>query len=103
SALRQPNTGLLVVGFGFNDEHITQPILAAFRSNVSLKAAVVSKTIREEADSPTGRLIGLANAGDRRVLLAKATFEELVPMLPDLIGPTESELHAERLRAAGVK
>jgi hypothetical protein len=103
SSLRQPNTGLLVAGFGFNDEHITQPILAAFRSNVSLKAAIVSRSIREDPDSATGRLLGLVNAGDRRVLLAKATFEELVPMLPDLIGPTESELHAARLRTAGVQ
>ena len=40
-ALREPNTGLLVVGVGLNDNHISQPVASAIRSNVSLKAMLV--------------------------------------------------------------
>ncbi|NOU22973.1 MAG: SIR2 family protein, partial [Methyloglobulus sp.] len=41
SALREQNTGLLVIGFGFNDKHIAEPILSAIRSNLGLKVVVV--------------------------------------------------------------
>jgi hypothetical protein len=31
-ALREPNTALLTFGFGFADDHLTQPIRAAVES-----------------------------------------------------------------------
>lgn len=44
-ALRQPNCGLLVLGFGFNDPHIWQPVMSAVRSNVSLKVVAVDPVL----------------------------------------------------------
>ena len=35
--LRQPNSCLLVAGFGFNDDHLSEPIFSAIQSNPSLK------------------------------------------------------------------
>ncbi|MBA4503221.1 SIR2 family protein [Marinobacterium marinum] len=35
--LRQSNSCLLVAGFGFNDDHLSEPILSAIQSNPSLK------------------------------------------------------------------
>ncbi|MGT2455472.1 SIR2 family protein [Cupriavidus basilensis] len=35
--LRQPNTCLTVSGFGFNDDHLSEPIFSAIQSNPSLK------------------------------------------------------------------
>jgi hypothetical protein len=35
TAVREPDTGLLVVGFGFNDNHLAEPIMSAIRSNTS--------------------------------------------------------------------
>ncbi len=40
AAIRQPETALLIVGFGFNDNHIAEPILSAIRSNLNLKVVV---------------------------------------------------------------
>ncbi len=98
SALRQPDTGLLVIGFGFRDAHITQPILSAIRSNVGIRAVVVSREIEESPGTATGILSNLIGAGDRRITLVRGLFEELVQLLPDLAGPTETELLAARLR-----
>lgn len=103
SALRQPNTGLLVVGFGFRDIHVTQPILASVRSNVALKAAIVNRSIEPRAGEPLAKLEALVQSGDTRLLLAKGTFEELVPLLPDLVGQSEADRHYERTQAAGVQ
>ncbi len=38
--LRQPNICLLVAGFGFNDDHLSEPILSAIQSNPSLKLII---------------------------------------------------------------
>lgn len=40
AALREPDTALLVSGFGFNDDHISGPIMSAVESNMSLRLVV---------------------------------------------------------------
>src|SRR4029077_19894449 len=42
SALREPNTCLIVTGFGFNDDHLAEPILAAVRTNPHLRLIIVN-------------------------------------------------------------
>lgn len=95
--LRQENTGLLVIGFGFNDLHIAEPILSAIRSNISLNAVIVDPNVEASANSSIREIRSLIAAGDLRVHLLNATFEELVPALPDLVAPTEEERHWSRL------
>jgi hypothetical protein len=98
-ALRQPNTGLLVVGFGFNDDHIAQPVLAAIRSNVALRALVVSPSISSESqkNSHLEAISRLILSGDDRLALLECSFEELVTTMPDLVAVTEEEEHRRRL------
>lgn len=98
SALRRPNTALLVIGFGFKDKHLSEPILAAVRSNVGLQVAVVDPAI-ESSDTPAFvQLRSLVSRGDARISLIAAKFEEFVPHVPDLVAVTEEERHIERLR-----
>jgi hypothetical protein len=101
-ALRQPNTGVLVIGFGFNDEHVSQPLLSAIRSHVGLKAAIVGPALEQEtANSPHLRTISeLIKGGDDRLALIETSFETLVPTIPDLVAATEDEEHWRRLRRA---
>jgi hypothetical protein len=96
-SLRQPNTGLLVVGFGFNDNHITQPILSAIGSNVGLKAVVVDPAIKDSKNEAIQTIRSLIQNGDWRLAQIAAGFEELVPFLPDLVVQTEEEQHRQRL------
>lgn len=41
AAVREPNTCVLVAGFGFNDDHLSEPLLAAAKSNPHLRLVVV--------------------------------------------------------------
>jgi hypothetical protein len=104
-ALRQPNTGLLVVGFGFADRHLTGPIIAALRSNVSLKAMVVTPDLETRTQDANAKdefrqLRLLSDAGDPRLGLLNGTFESLVTLIPDLVADTEEQQLLRRLRAA---
>jgi hypothetical protein len=96
-ALREPNTALLVCGFGFNDQHVAEPILAAARSNVSLRIAIVDPAA-DNIGGAAAELRDWVNAGDTRLGFMQGRFEELVPLLPDVIARSEQEVHEERVR-----
>jgi SIR2-like domain len=101
-ALRRPNTALLVVGFGFNDHHLNEPILNAVRSNIGLRIAVVGPHLETSQNRVTLEFQRLIAAGDARLTMLNMTFEELVPRLPDLVPVSEAERHDARFeRPAG--
>lgn len=112
-ALREPDTGVMVVGFGFNDSHLAEPIMSAIQSNLALKVVVVSPGLAPQGPngehSPgecgtnkyLGRLRDLVSAGDARVTLLNCGFEQMVPMVPDLVAETDLEQHVARLRSIG--
>lgn len=101
TALRQPNTGFLIIGCGFADAHITQPILAAINGNVGLRVMVIDPASKGSKKPGLVQMESLIKQGDWRLTLAAATFEELVADLPDLIAQTEEEQHRARLLGAG--
>lgn len=96
SALRQPKTALLVIGFGFNDKHLTQPVLSAIRSNVGLRITVVDPALPTSQNQAIARLTDLVAHGDARISLVAAKFEDFVPLLPDLVAVSEEEQHEAR-------
>lgn len=113
AAVREPDTGLLIVGFGFNDNHLAEPIMSAVRSNLSLKIVAVSPGFAPwndgqkqgdgecAANKYLGRLRDLAGAGDARIALLNCGFEQMVPLVPDLAAETDLERHVARLRSIG--
>lgn len=111
AALREPNTGLLVVGFGFNDNHLSEPILSAIRSNLALKVVVVGPFLAPTTGgNGTGhrgetasngylqRLQQLIEHGDARLGLLNCSFDELVGYIPDIAAESDLERHFERMR-----
>jgi biotin synthase-related radical SAM superfamily protein len=108
SAIRQSETGLLIIGFGFNDNHIAEPILSAIRSNLSLKVVVCDPMLAPNDTQHTqgcaathphiSQIRYLIENGDARLSLINGTFEEIVPMLPDIAALTDLEQHFERIR-----
>jgi hypothetical protein len=96
-SVRQPNTGLLIVGFGFNDDHVSKPLLSAIRSNVSLKVAIVDPFIRASTNMVHVDVANLIKQGDSRLSLLALTFEAVVPLMPNLVAESEEEQHRERL------
>ncbi len=101
-ALRQPDVGLIVVGFGFNDDHLVAPIEAALRSNIGLRAVVVTPGAREQKRSKTLTWVeNLIERGDRRLTLLKGTYDDLVKLLPDIPARDERDAHADRVSPDG--
>lgn len=94
-ALRQPNTSLLIAGFGFRDAHIVQPVLSALRSNVGLRLLLVDP--EAETSKSFEVLRQLIHQGDVRVAMVGGTFESLAAMLPDALQASEEEEHAKRM------
>lgn len=96
-ALRQSNVGLIIVGFGFNDDHIVAPIQAALRSNIGLRAIVVDPAARSDQRASTfADLEDLIKRGDRRLSILKGTFDDLVRLLPDVPPLEDRDAHLER-------
>ena len=99
-SLREPNTGLVIVGFGFNDAHIAQPIMAAVRSNIKLKVLIVDPAAETSTNPELLILQKLIKSGDFRTCLLASTFDEFVSLIPDLPA-NEQEQHIRRILAAG--
>ncbi len=97
-ALRLPNTGVLIVGFGYNDSHLVGPIDSALRTNASLRMVTVGPSYESALPGLVVEMNKLIEAGDRRLTLIAGTFEELVEMVPDLSSVSEEELHQARIK-----
>ena len=97
-ALRQPNTSLLIIGFGFNDMHLSKPILQAIQYNVSLRVTVASQMFDFEMNDHQKSIRRLVETGDPRLSLIWGEFEDLVRVLPNLAERTLEEEHNDRVR-----
>jgi len=120
AALREPDTALVIAGFGFKDDHISRPIMSALESNLTLRLVICDPSfiLSEDAlrgvapeppahaipagaahDNPfLAKIAALAARGDPRIHLINGRFEDLADALPDLIGETDRERHVERVK-----
>jgi hypothetical protein len=128
AALREPNTGLVIVGFGFNDNHIAEPILSAIRSNLGLKVVVVDPVLVRQIDAHKhikeggtkeelneddelvenlgsarkntylAKIMQLIDQGDARLTFLNGTFEDVAREMPDMAAETDLEKHMLRMR-----
>jgi hypothetical protein len=91
---------LFIIGSGLADRHVLEPVLAAVASNVRLSLVVASPDLVDSEREHAVIFKRYIDAGDRRITLVAANFEELVRLLPDLMPPSEAERHEERVRAS---
>jgi hypothetical protein len=101
-ALRQQNTCLVIVGFGFRDDHLTGPIQSAIESNVGLRVFVVSPSLEDDAKGHNviRKTSNLIKGGDRRLTFLAGTFEEFVRVLPDLTAESDDNELRKRVGQA---
>lgn len=96
SVLREPGTCLIVTGFGFNDDHLSEPILAAVRTNPHLRLIIVNPSAddltagRKEKNKYWETLFNLAKQGED-VWLINANFGDFAEMIPDLKSLTPAQ------------
>ena len=96
SVLREPNTCLIVVGFGFNDNHLSEPILSAVRTNPHLRLVIVNPCANDLTARPKEpnryweELFALAKQnGD--VWFINTFFGDFAGRIPDLKALTPAE------------
>ncbi len=106
-ALRQPNTTLFVLGFGFNDDHLSAPILEALRSNPQFNLIVVARSLRKNSgdaeDAEANRFLKVFSKlaeedGIESVTLIDSTFDQFVPLVPAVGTQTGEQRLAEIIR-----
>ncbi|MEP2532697.1 SIR2 family protein [Shimia sp.] len=114
AALREPDTTLIVSGFGFADDHISAPIWSAIETNLSLRLVLCDrgfiepqKLFDEEAQEINldlggqrryqSKIARLVQQGDTRITMLNGRFEDLADALPMISGKTDRQLLQDRL------
>lgn len=93
AAVREPNTCLLAVGFGFNDNHLAEPLLAAVQSNPHLRLIVADQCAEANAASGNrywNQLFEFSERGED-VWFINASFADFAEMIPDLKSLTPAD------------
>jgi len=93
AAVREPNTCLLAVGFGFNDDHLAEPLLAAVQSNPHLRLIVADPGAKSNATNANRyweRFFELSGRGED-VWFINASFADFAQMVPDLKSLTPAD------------
>jgi NAD-dependent SIR2 family protein deacetylase len=104
TAMREANTCFLVVGFGFNDDHLSEPLLSAVHSNPHLRLIIVDSNSRKNAgkgkNCPSRHLrkfVELSERGDD-VWVINETFSDFTNRIPDLKSLTPAERLFENIK-----
>lgn len=115
AALREPDTALIVAGFGFADDHISAPIWSALESNLSLRLVLVDPSfinpIKLDGYQPDHlldleidkqkkfqkKIMRLVQEGDPRITVLNGRFEDLVDAIPAIAGETDRQRLQMRL------
>lgn len=95
SAIREPNTCVLIVGFGFNDDHLSEPLHSAARSNPHLRLVIVDPGIEAKLAGGTGnhfqnQMATLSQQGED-IWFLNSTFDDFAEFIPDLKSLTPAE------------
>lgn len=86
ACLRQPETSLITIGFGFNDDHVTQPIVDALMGEPTLRLLVVAPDVLTSSGTVLTRFREAATAGDNRIGLLATTLSDFARLIPDSSG-----------------
>ncbi len=114
AALRDPDTTLIVSGFGFSDDHISAPIWSAIETNLSLRVVLCDRGFvdhqklfdkeAQEIDLDLGgqrpyqsKIARLVQQGDTRITILNGRFEDIADALPMISGKTDRQLLKDRL------
>ena len=119
AALREPDTTLIISGFGFADDHISAPIWSALESNLSIRLVLcdpcfvpiseledigkiheIDKT-NDQLKDYQKRMLRLVREGDSRITILNGRFSDLALALPEFMGATDRqrlEARLERIR-----
>lgn len=97
TSLREPNTCLIVIGFGFNDDHLSEPILAAVKTNPTLRLIIADLKAEdfiisqsEGTSSYWKKFKDIAKEGGD-IWFINASFKDFASLIPDLRSLTSAQ------------
>ena len=86
-SVKKPRTGVLCLGFGFNDKHINNALTMALRTNPEFMLMIATKEPFEESGSFNSDirqlLMSAIDHGDGRIAILDSTFEQFSRLLPE--------------------
>lgn len=86
-SVKKPRTGVLCLGFGFNDKHINNALTMALRTNPEFMLMVATKEPFKTSGSFNSDirqlLMSAINHGDGRIAILDSTFEQFSSLLPE--------------------
>lgn len=93
AAVREPNTCVLAVGFGFNDDHLTEPLLAAVRSNPHLRLIIIGPGARANTENGNRYWKQFAELGAQGedIWFIAESFDKFARRIPDLKSLTPAD------------
>ena len=100
-AIRQPSNTLLVLGFGFADDHLVAPIQSALRSNNEFRMVIVDPNIKESLIAGKGNYAEIKQwqgNNDPRLTFINSTFSQFVNLVPEIYKPTAGENLVESVK-----
>lgn len=90
SCLRLSNTCVLITGFGFNDDHLSEPIVSAIKSNPNLKVIIADYNAELSINDPSEKYskywktLSQLSLNGYDITFINASFQELATLIPDL-------------------
>ncbi|WP_038890082.1 SIR2 family protein [Vibrio campbellii] len=98
--LREPNSCLLMSGFGFNDDHLSEPILSAVKSNPSFKLIVTDFSACSQIANKNKywKLLSAESLNGADVTFINASFKDIASFIPNLAALSPSEQLAKSLQ-----
>ena len=96
ASLREPNTCVFAIGFGFNDDHLSEPLLAAVRSNPHLRLiiadpGIIDRESTETKSNPYWKNFFTLAKNDEDIWFINASFQEFSKLIPDLKSLTPAD------------
>jgi len=96
-----------MAGFGFNDDHLSEPVISAIKSNPSLKLIVADYRAHSHINDPSkdtspywATLSKLADQG-YDIHFINGSFSEFVSIIPHLRALTPADQLAKAVKLAG--
>ncbi len=105
--LRQPNACVIVAGFGFNDDHLSEPILSAIKSNPSFRLVVADFYAKKNIDnsgqmsSPYWQTLADLAKDGYNITFVNTDLSGLVAMIPNLRALTPADQLAKAVKQLG--
>jgi predicted fused transcriptional regulator/phosphomethylpyrimidine kinase len=86
---------LIITGFGFNDDHLAEPIISAIDTNPHLKIIIADKYAEKQIEDSQSssywdKLKEKSSSGED-IWFINASFQKLAQMIPDLKALTSAQ------------